>query len=476
MIALLVCCHAETASRGVPELAPDLEDRMTNLVILPPFSTATCIHTDVRSCSARKLTVESPFTGELFARGGRIQVEACTPRLPPLCFLPYFRPVLQRVWAGVETLHHRHPRFLVCNSDNSRDSCDKRGSISENAFLHPHIPLLQSLVHRQKKGKKHVLNFLWCYGVFRMHRSEMVAWMGVEDSHIFYVHNYSLWKFRWSESERFGQPTRVKRGEQRAAPGMQRRWKLGDPRENPPASDVVRHDSHVRKFGSGPHGASNPARLDGRRLGRFPAASPGFLHVGNVADVSVGWRVFSGYSRLSRLHIRNASPSETHFTRSSSLKTSLLKRRPGPLSYSHREKYFVEQNKVQRGSTRGDRDMSNNSLIASTRKALNWRAGLPATHIVAEGHYENGTLNHGFPETLTRNLVTLKEAIEMIMEQRRNERRGETGDTRENPQTNGIVRHDSHLRKSGVTRPGIEPGSPCWEASRLTALEEEKKN
>ncbi|KAJ8877830.1 hypothetical protein PR048_022288 [Dryococelus australis] len=31
------------------------------------------------------------------------------------------------------------------------------------------------------------------------------------------------------------------------------------------------------------------------------------------------------------------------------------------------------------------------------------------------------------------------------------------------------VRHDSHMRKSGATRPGIEPGSPWWEASRLTA-------
>ncbi|KAJ8895989.1 hypothetical protein PR048_001330 [Dryococelus australis] len=38
-----------------------------------------------------------------------------------------------------------------------------------------------------------------------------------------------------------------------------------------------------------------------------------------------------------------------------------------------------------------------------------------------------------------------------------NERAGETGDTRENPPTNGIVHHDSHLRKSGVNRPGVEP-------------------
>ncbi|KAJ8888681.1 hypothetical protein PR048_008173 [Dryococelus australis] len=30
------------------------------------------------------------------------------------------------------------------------------------------------------------------------------------------------------------------------------------------------------------------------------------------------------------------------------------------------------------------------------------------------------------------------------------------------------IRHDAHLRKSGVTRPGIEPSSPWWEASSLT--------
>ncbi|KAJ8871330.1 hypothetical protein PR048_027647 [Dryococelus australis] len=49
---------------------------------------------------------------------------------------------------------------------------------------------------------------------------------------------------------------------------------------------------------------------------------------------------------------------------------------------------------------------------------------------------------------------------EVRMEQRRNEKAGETGDPRENPPTSGIVRHDSHM---------IEPGSPRWEASRLTA-------
>ncbi|KAJ8894735.1 hypothetical protein PR048_000042 [Dryococelus australis] len=53
--------------------------------------------------------------------------------------------------------------------------------------------------------------------------------------------------------------------------------------------------------------------------------------------------------------------------------------------------------------------------------------------------------------------------MKVSMEQRRNERVGETADPRENPPTSDIVRHDSHMRKSGVTRPGIEPGSPWWE-------------
>ncbi|KAJ8889330.1 hypothetical protein PR048_008829 [Dryococelus australis] len=46
---------------------------------------------------------------------------------------------------------------------------------------------------------------------------------------------------------------------------------------------------------------------------------------------------------------------------------------------------------------------------------------------------------------------------------------GERSDPRENPPTNGIVQRDSHMRKSGVTRPCIESISTWWEASRLTA-------
>ncbi|KAJ8868665.1 hypothetical protein PR048_030204 [Dryococelus australis] len=40
---------------------------------------------------------------------------------------------------------------------------------------------------------------------------------------------------------------------------------------------------------------------------------------------------------------------------------------------------------------------------------------------------------------------------QLSTEQRRNERAGETGDPRKNPPTSGIVRHDSHVLKSGST-------------------------
>ncbi|KAJ8894159.1 hypothetical protein PR048_006769 [Dryococelus australis] len=40
---------------------------------------------------------------------------------------------------------------------------------------------------------------------------------------------------------------------------------------------------------------------------------------------------------------------------------------------------------------------------------------------------------------------------------------------RDIPRKPADQRHDSDMRQSGVTRPGIEPGSPWWEASTLTA-------
>ncbi|KAJ8869351.1 hypothetical protein PR048_030926 [Dryococelus australis] len=48
------------------------------------------------------------------------------------------------------------------------------------------------------------------------------------------------------------------------------------------------------------------------------------------------------------------------------------------------------------------------------------------------------------------------------------------GDPRENPRISGIVQHDSHVRKSGVTRPEMKPSSPRLEASEYGAAQERK--
>ncbi|KAJ8881411.1 hypothetical protein PR048_017892 [Dryococelus australis] len=56
---------------------------------------------------------------------------------------------------------------------------------------------------------------------------------------------------------------------------------------------------------------------------------------------------------------------------------------------------------------------------------------------------------------------------EVRIELRRMAKAGETVDRRENPPTSGIVRHDSHMRKSRGDPPGIGDGSPWWEANSL---------
>ncbi|KAJ8875341.1 hypothetical protein PR048_023236 [Dryococelus australis] len=63
-----------------------------------------------------------------------------------------------------------------------------------------------------------------------------------------------------------------------------------------------------------------------------------------------------------------------------------------------------------------------------------------------------------FLVALTIVVLRADEGEASCMEQCRNEGAGETGYPRENPPTSGIVLLDSHMRKSGVTRLGIEPG------------------
>ncbi|KAJ8866413.1 hypothetical protein PR048_032256 [Dryococelus australis] len=75
---------------------------------------------------------------------------------------------------------------------------------------------------------------------------------------------------------------------------------------------------------------------------------------------------------------------------------------------------------------------------------------------IAELQLERRSIQENMPQPMR--------VIEVSMEQRRNEGAGKREIPEKTPPTNGIVRHDSHMRKSGVTRPGIEPDSPWWEA------------
>ncbi|KAJ8875333.1 hypothetical protein PR048_023228 [Dryococelus australis] len=64
-----------------------------------------------------------------------------------------------------------------------------------------------------------------------------------------------------------------------------------------------------------------------------------------------------------------------------------------------------------------------------------------------------------FPFLMLSRLKPMR-VIEVRMVQCRNERVVETGDPRENPPTNGIVRHKSHMRKSGANRSATV--APFW--------------
>ncbi|KAJ8890848.1 hypothetical protein PR048_010357 [Dryococelus australis] len=81
-----------------------------------------------------------------------------------------------------------------------------------------------------------------------------------------------------------------------------------------------------------------------------------------------------------------------------------------------------------------------NEQVSETRKSIGLRS-------LAYGFLQTAKFSCPYPfEEFTKK--TTDETVE-------SERAGETGDSRENPPTNGIV-------------PGIKPGSPWWEASRLT--------
>ncbi|KAJ8881827.1 hypothetical protein PR048_018313 [Dryococelus australis] len=169
---------------------------------------------------------------------------------------------------------------------------------------------------------------------------------------------------------------------------MERRWnsragETGIPRENPPVSSVVQHDSHMRRSGS---------ELGGDRA---RIAVVGGERPSHCSRAAVGW---SGAGMQGRGKREYPEKARRQATSPSTIPTC---QNPG-----------VNPPGIKPGSPWWEA-----SVLATAPPLPYW----------------------------------------------------ETGDPRENPPTNSIVRDDSHIRESGVNRPGIEPGSPWWEASILTA-------
>ncbi|KAJ8883522.1 hypothetical protein PR048_015366 [Dryococelus australis] len=78
-----------------------------------------------------------------------------------------------------------------------------------------------------------------------------------------------------------------------------------------------------------------------------------------------------------------------------------------------------------------------------------WGNSLPLSSVVFNSVVLRQIVSEEIWAALNSEVFEPVRVIEVNMERRRNERAGVIGDLRENPPTNGIVQHDSHLRKSG---------------------------
>ncbi|KAJ8870505.1 hypothetical protein PR048_029528 [Dryococelus australis] len=236
----------------------------------------------------------------------------------------------------------------------------------------------------------------------------------------------------------------------------------------------------------------------------------GFSHAGIVPDDAAGRRVFSGISRFPRpfvpaLHHNHLVPP------SSALKTSMIRavqisslaRRPvigralcGGLLPRLMSDIAVTSGHRMGAVNRGGVAISRLACEGARRQTLEARDAPPIVAMWLRrdvsgrassqlppppprttsvgGFTVRGIslLLHAYPATVRRAVFHAVErtsvndgaiaglGCESIV-QRRNDRAGET---------ETIVRHDSHVRKSACSDlAGIEPGLPWWEASRLTA-------
>ncbi|KAJ8895599.1 hypothetical protein PR048_000935 [Dryococelus australis] len=139
----------------------------------------------------------------------------------------------------------------------------------------------------------------------------------------------------------------------------------------------------------------------------------------------------------------------------SSTPTQLVARRPAAIFIVSRLIIW----KVQRTLRRAERTRS---VIQSI------------LHISAENNYDQSPRrafvirNPSLP-CLHRRRYRMTTLFPSICSHQPESKGGGNGRSREHLPTSAIVRHDSHLRKSGSAPRGLKPGSPWWETSSLTA-------
>ncbi|KAJ8874540.1 hypothetical protein PR048_025400 [Dryococelus australis] len=186
------------------------------------------------------------------------------------------------------------------------------------------------------------------------------------------------------------------------------------------------------------------------------AINPRILNASNVTALLLGDRAISEQvTRVSNISItRKAARASTagrefEFGNSSSKEQLTHMFHLSRIIYSRSKQEIEYEGKIgvpsafeaeKIGSDKGDIAMRK-CAIATSRKVLNWRAVFSSCCVWL---WESKSRPNHFTG-------------------------GKSAAGSKNPPTRGIVRHYSQLRKSGVIRSGIKPGSPSWKASRLTA-------
>ncbi|KAJ8888786.1 hypothetical protein PR048_008278 [Dryococelus australis] len=279
--------------------------------------------------------------------------------------------------------------------------------------------------------------------------------------------------------------------------GFEGAGETGDLRENPPTNGIVRHDSHMRKsWGLSPdrladrsatvalRPATNFVRWAvvkytsalcfykhsiskdcfQRQLSREVPASPASQNECTYDILQARWTIVAGaiigaYFRLggswsdhwcvlclqfegrsqhtnTRLHHRGSKLDQRSDLR-------LTQKTVAPLEFTAEDREKFISNRRNWRFEISIRVQQPSSTNRSRPKEVIYIPSRGSTFLITEKFSSQGT----------------GAAAECSEKKRRG---GGYGRSRENSPTNCIVRHDSH-------RPGIEPGSPWWKASRLTA-------